>query len=147
MLTFKNNASFSSWITKINSTFLENAEDLDIAMPILNLLEYSDNYSMISARSWNYCWDKVNYDANEDYAAGNYRVNNRKTITSKSFKCKTKIIGSTPAYNKRLDTEVIAPFLLRIWLIQHLERWIDCFFFHTKMVTMILQKIIFMSIN
>ena len=55
MLTFKNNASFSSWITKINSTFLENAEDLDIAMPILNLFEYSDNYSMISARSWNYC--------------------------------------------------------------------------------------------
>ena len=43
---FKNNAPFRSCITKINSTLIDNAEDLDIFMPMYNLLEYSQNYSM-----------------------------------------------------------------------------------------------------
>ena len=42
-LTFKNNASFKSWISKINKTFIDNAEDLDIVMPMYNLLGYSDH--------------------------------------------------------------------------------------------------------
>ena len=45
-LTFKNTAPFRSCISKINNTFIDNAEDLDIVMPIYNLLEYSDKYSM-----------------------------------------------------------------------------------------------------
>ena len=40
-LTFKNNAPFRSCITKINNTLIDNAEDLHIAMPMCNLLEYS----------------------------------------------------------------------------------------------------------
>ena len=32
------------------NTFIENAEDLDIAMPIYNLLEYSDKYSITSKK-------------------------------------------------------------------------------------------------
>ena len=47
-LTFKNNAPFRSCISKINNTFIDNAEDLDIVMPMYNLLEYSDNYSITS---------------------------------------------------------------------------------------------------
>ena len=38
-LTFKNNAPFRSCISKINNTFIENVEDLDIVMPMYNLLE------------------------------------------------------------------------------------------------------------
>ena len=45
-VTFTNNASYRSHISKINYTFGDNAEHLDTAMPINNLLEYSDNYSM-----------------------------------------------------------------------------------------------------
>ena len=41
----KNNAPFISCISKINGVLLENAEDLDILMPMYNLLEYSKNYS------------------------------------------------------------------------------------------------------
>ena len=42
---FKNNASFRSCISKINNTlFIYNTEDLDIVMPMYNLLEYSNNY-------------------------------------------------------------------------------------------------------
>ena len=35
-------------------TFIDNAEDVDIVMPMHNLLEYSDNYSMTSGSVWNY---------------------------------------------------------------------------------------------
>ena len=45
-LTFKNNALFRSCILKVNNTFIDNAEDLDIVMPMYNLLEYTDSYSM-----------------------------------------------------------------------------------------------------
>ena len=31
---------------KTNNTFINNAEDLDIAMPMYDLVEYSDNYSL-----------------------------------------------------------------------------------------------------
>ena len=34
MLTFKNNAPFISCISKINNTFIDNAEGLDIVMPM-----------------------------------------------------------------------------------------------------------------
>ena len=43
-LVFKNNVLFVSCISKINNTLTDNAEDLDIVMPIYNLLEYSKNY-------------------------------------------------------------------------------------------------------
>ena len=39
----KNNASFISCISNINGVLVDNAEDLDIAMPMYNLLEYSKN--------------------------------------------------------------------------------------------------------
>ena len=44
--TFKNNAPFRLCLSKINNTFIDNAEDLGIVMPMYNPLEYSDNYSM-----------------------------------------------------------------------------------------------------
>ena len=41
----KNNAPFIPCISKINGVLAENAEDLDIVIPMYNLLEYSKNYS------------------------------------------------------------------------------------------------------
>ena len=40
-LAFKNNAPFTSCISKINGVLIENTEDLDIVMPVHNLLEYN----------------------------------------------------------------------------------------------------------
>ena len=37
-LTFKNNAPFRSCISKINNTFIDNTEDLDIVMPIYKII-------------------------------------------------------------------------------------------------------------
>ena len=68
-LIFKNNAAFRSCITKINNTFIDNAEDLDIVMPMYNLLKYSENYSMMSQNLWKYYRGKVNDVANENNAA------------------------------------------------------------------------------
>ena len=106
-LTFKNNASVRSCISKINNTFIDNAGDLDVIMSIYNLLEYSEKYSMTSGSLWNYYRDKINDDANENY--NNETIINSKTITSTSFEYKIKIIGSTPKDNNILDAEVVAP--------------------------------------
>ena len=43
-LVFKNNAPFINCNSKINGVQSDNAEDLDVVMPIYNLLEYSKHY-------------------------------------------------------------------------------------------------------
>ena len=43
-LVFKNNAPFINCISKINGVKVDNAEDLDVVMPMYNSLEYSKNY-------------------------------------------------------------------------------------------------------
>ena len=40
----KNNAPFVSCITRINGELIEDADDLDIVMPMYNFLEHSKNY-------------------------------------------------------------------------------------------------------
>ena len=76
-----------------------------------DLLEYSDNYSMTSGSLSNYYRDKKNDDVNENNNANN------KTATSKSFEYNTKITGSTPDKNSRLDTKVVLSlkYLSNFW--------------------------------
>ena len=59
-LVFKNNAPFICCISKINNTLIDNAEDLDIVIPMYNLIEYSKNYSKTSRILWNYYRDEPN---------------------------------------------------------------------------------------
>ena len=42
---FKNCAPFTNWISEINNTRIDNAKDIDIVMPMYNLIKYSDNYA------------------------------------------------------------------------------------------------------
>ena len=44
-VAFKNCAPFTKCRTEINETFINEAEHINIAMPVYNLIEYSDNYS------------------------------------------------------------------------------------------------------
>ena len=76
-----------------NNTFIDNAEDLDIVMPIYNLLEYSDNYSMTSGSLWNYYRDEVNDSAIENPNINN-RIYNNETITSSSLKIRQSWYGA-----------------------------------------------------
>ena len=60
-------------------------------MPMINLLDYSNNYSMTSVSLRNCHKDEVNDNMTETNAANNYRVNNGKTAISKSFEYNTEI--------------------------------------------------------
>ena len=62
-LFFKNNAPFINCISKINGIEIDNAEDLDVLMPIYNLLEYSKNYRKTTGSLWNYSRDEPNSSA------------------------------------------------------------------------------------
>ena len=51
---FKNCASFTKRISKINNTEIDHAQDIDIVMPMYSLIEYSNNYSKTSWSLWQY---------------------------------------------------------------------------------------------
>ena len=86
-------------------------------MPIHNLFEYSDNYSMIWGSLWNYYRDEINDDDDNQNDDNENMINNNKTTTSKSFKCKTKIIESMPSNASRINAEVAVPqeYLSNFW--------------------------------
>ena len=96
-------------------------------MAMYNLLEYSDNYSITSGSLWNYYRDEVNDDSDENNPAGNFRLNNDKTTTSKYFEYKTKITEKTSSNSSRLDTEVFTPlkYLSSVWRSLYLP-FINC---------------------
>ena len=52
---FKNWAPFTNCISRINNTQVDNAHDIDVVMPMYNLVKYSDNYSKTSGILWQYC--------------------------------------------------------------------------------------------
>ena len=86
-LAFKNNAPFTNCISKANHVLIDNAEDLDVVMPMYNLMEYSKNYWKTTG-AWNYYRDELSDDANNNNL-------NKNVISSESFKYKTSITGST----------------------------------------------------
>ena len=51
-VVFKNCAPFEKCRTEINETFVDEADIINITMPMYNLLEYSDNYSDTSGSLW-----------------------------------------------------------------------------------------------
>ena len=57
-VVFKNYAPFTKCISEINNTQIDNAKDIDVVMPMYNLIEYSDNYSEISWCLWQYYRDE-----------------------------------------------------------------------------------------
>ena len=59
-MVFKNNALFINCISKINGIKTDNAEDLDVVMPMYNSLEYSKNYRKTTGSLWNYYRDEPN---------------------------------------------------------------------------------------
>ena len=57
-MVFKKNAPFINSISKINGIKVDNAEDLDVVIPVYNLLEYSENYKKTTGSLWNYYRDE-----------------------------------------------------------------------------------------
>ena len=92
-VTFTNCAPFTRFISGINNIDLDNAKDIDVVMPMYNLIEYSDNYSKTSATLWQYYKNDPNDNITE----------------SESFKFKVKITGKTLDDVSTKDVEIIVP--------------------------------------
>ena len=65
---FKNCAPFTNCISEINNTQIDNAKDIDIVMPMYNLIEYSDNYAKTTGSLCQYCEDIPALNANDEIA-------------------------------------------------------------------------------
>ena len=51
-MVFKTCAPFTDCINEINNTQVDNAKEIDVVMPMYNLIEYSDNYLKTSRSLW-----------------------------------------------------------------------------------------------
>ena len=100
-VAFKNCAPFTNCISEINNTQVDNAKDIDIVMPMYNLIEYSDNYAKTTGRLWQYFRDEP-----DDNLAD-----------SESFKSKIKITGKTPDDDNEKEVEIMVPlkYLSYFW--------------------------------
>ena len=65
-MVFKNNAPFINCVSKINGVKIDTAEDLDVVMPMYNLLEYSKNYRKTTVSLWNYYNDEPSSSTDDD---------------------------------------------------------------------------------
>ena len=109
-VAFKNCAPFSTCTTKINDIFVDEANHIYIAMPMYNLIEYSDNYSDTSGSLWQFKRDEV--------PAGNADL----TIdNSQSFKYKAGLVGKKDAVDgtnssvKKAKIVVLLKYLSNFW--------------------------------
>ena len=99
---FKNCAPFTNCISEINNTQIDNAKDIDIVMPMYNLIEYSDNYAKTTGSLWQYCKDIPARNNDDEIVA--FAVSN----VTDSFNFKAKITGQTED-NGTKDVEIMVP--------------------------------------
>ena len=107
---FKNCAPFTNCISEINKTQIDNAIDIDIVMPMYNLIEYSDNYAKTTGSLWQYCKDipaRNNNNEITEFTLGN---------TTDSLNFKVKFTGQT-GNNGTKDVEIMVPlkYLSNFW--------------------------------
>ena len=98
---FKNCAPFTNCISEINNTQIDNAKDIDIVMPMYNLIEYSDNHAKTTGSLWQYCKD---IPARNNGAIVIFAENN----LTDSFNFKVKITGQTGDDGTK-DVEIMVP--------------------------------------
>ena len=88
-------------MSEINNTQIDNAKDIDVVMPMYNLIEYSDNYSKTSGNLWQYYVD----------------MSAATVPNSESFKSKIRIKRETPATGNVKDVKISVPlkYLSDFW--------------------------------
>ena len=105
-LALKNCAPFTKCNLEINDEHVDTAQNLDIVMPMYNLIEYSDNYQDSSATLYQYKRDEPpEVDSIADLTVD----------TSSSFKYKANLLGNIAAANPdaagiaRLNVKIVVP--------------------------------------
>ena len=88
----KNCAPFKDCRTEINDVFVDYADFVKIAMPMYNLIEYSDNYSDTSRSLWNFKRNDI---------VNNENVTNDNNAPS--FKYKASIIDNTETNGEKME--------------------------------------------
>ena len=133
-VAFKSCAPFSTCKIETNDVFSDEANHIYIAMPMYNLIEYSENYSDTSESLWQFKRDEASAN-NADLTTNN----------TKSFEYKAVLVGKTAdaANNNSFvkNTKIIVPLkylsnfwrslemLLINWKIHPELNWIeDCSF-------------------
>ena len=111
-VAFENIARFKKRITHINDEHIDNVDNLDIVMPMYNLIEYSHNYSDTSRSLWQFKRDEQNMN--------NGNPANVTTDDSRSPKHKSSLIGESTAVdgNKVFeDVKIAVPlkYLSSLW--------------------------------
>ena len=107
-LALKNCAPFTKCNLEINDEHVDTAENLDIVMPMYNLIKYSDNYQDSSATLYQYKRDEP--PGNDDGNTVNLTADN-----SDSFKYKIKLLGNIDQLDAdaarvgRLNVKVVVP--------------------------------------
>ena len=101
-LALKNCAPFTKYNLEINDEHVDTAENLDITMPMHNLIEYSDNYQDSSAALYQYKRD----EPPEDDAVADLTADN-----SSSLRYKISLLGNSVVANNiaRINVKVVVP--------------------------------------
>ena len=99
-VAFKNCVPFIDCIYEIQNTEIDNSENIDVVMPMYNLIEYSNNYSKTSESLWQYYKDEL--ALNDAGATADFCASDNSVL----FKFKQKITGKT-AVNGRKDFEIV----------------------------------------
>ena len=98
----KNCTTFRKCRTEINETFIDEAEHINIVMPMCNLFEYSDNYSDISRSLSQFKRDEIEGDVDLTID-GNDIPNN-----SSSFKYKSSLITNRNGVKKAVILKYVS---------------------------------------
>ena len=119
-LALKNCAPFTKFNLEINDEHVDTAENLDITMPMYNLIGNSDNCQDSSATLYQYKRDEPP-EANA--------INDLTNDTSSSFKYKVSLLGNPVVANNiaRINVKVVVPLKYLSNFFRSLEmRLINC---------------------
>ena len=105
VVAFKNNAPFINCISKINSVQIDNAKDLDVIMPMYNLLEYNKNQRKTTDNLWSYYRDEPSDPFSYNSKSFRYET----SITGNTYNAGDGEAGYDPDKVGKNETEIVAP--------------------------------------
>ena len=105
VMAFKNNAPFINCISKINGVQIDNTKDLDVVMPMYNLLEYNKNQRKTTDSLWNYYRDEPSDPLSSNSECFRYKT----SITGNTYNAGDGEAGYDPDKVGKNETDIVAP--------------------------------------
>ena len=102
---FKNCAPFTSFISRIDNTQIDDSQYIDAVMSMYNLIEYSDNHSKTSGVLCQFCTDVPSIDANGDM------TDFTEVNATDSFNCKEELTSQT----ENVEIMVLIKYVSTFW--------------------------------